>query len=88
MKVKNTVIVRELDGEFVAVDTGIGKDRFSGMIRMNKTGAFVLDCLAEETDTDAIVRKMTERYDVDEETARENVLRVAEALRGAGLLVE
>lgn len=88
MKRKSNIIVRELDGEFIAVDAGVGKDRFNGMLKLNKTAAFVLDCLETDTDLDAIVSRMTEKYDVDSETARENASRVIETLRTAGLLVE
>ncbi len=88
MRIKDGIIVRELDGGFVAVDASAGKDRFNGMLKLNKTAAFVLECLKDDTDVDGIAARLTEKYDVDADTARDNACRAVETLRGAGLLVE
>ncbi len=88
MRLKEGILVRELDGGFVAVDAGVGKDRFNGMLKLNKTAAFVLDCLKSDTDLDGIVQSLTEKYDVDADTARENASQMIETLRGTGLLIE
>ncbi len=88
MKLKDGIIVRELDGEFVAVDAGIGEDRFNGMLKRNKTAAFVLECLRTDTDESGIVSRLTEKYDVDEATAAENVRKVVETLKKTGLITE
>ena len=88
MKLKDGIIVRELDGEFVAVDAGIGEDRFNGMLKLNKTAAFVLECLRTDTDENGIVSRLTEKYDVDAATAAENVRKVVETLKKTGLIAE
>jgi len=88
MKLKDGIIVRELDGEFVAVDAGIGEDRFNGMLKLNKTAAFVLECLRTDTDENGIVSRLTEKYDVYEATAAENVSKVVETLKKTGLITE
>ena len=86
MKLKEGVIVNEIDGQTLAVDAGSGRERFNGLIRMNKTGGFILGLLQNDTDMDSIVRALTEKYDVTAEVARVNAAKVIDALAGAGLL--
>ncbi|MBP5669908.1 MAG: PqqD family protein [Lachnospiraceae bacterium] len=86
MKLKEGVIVNEIDGQTIAVDAGSGRERFNGLIRLNKTGGFVIGLLQNDTDMDSIVRALTEKYDVTAEVARVNAAKVIDALAGAGLL--
>ena len=86
MKLKEGVIVNEIDGQTLAVDAGSGRERFNGLVRMNKTGGFIVGLLQNETDMDSIVRALTEKYDVTAEVARVNAAKVIDALAGAGLL--
>ncbi|MBR3469364.1 MAG: PqqD family protein [Lachnospiraceae bacterium] len=86
MKLKEGVIVNEIDGQTLVVDGGSNRERFNGLIRMNKTAGFVVSLLQQETDMDAIVRALTEKYEVTAEVARANAAKVIDALAGAGLL--
>ena len=86
MKLKEGVIVNEIDGQVMAVDAGSGRERFIGLVRMNKTAGFVAKLLEKETDMDAIVDAMTEKYDVTADVARINAQKVIEAFQGSGLL--
>ncbi len=88
MKLKEGSIVRELGGEFVAVDSDAGESRFGGMLKMNRTAAFALECLREDTDAEGLAERLTGKYDVDAKTARVNVDSLIEKLRGAGLIQE
>lgn len=86
MKLKDGVIVNEMDGQVLAVDAGNDHERFNGMIRMNKSAGFIAGLLQKETSMDEIVRAMTEKYDVTEETAKVNAQKVIDAFQSAGLL--
>ncbi|MCR5500012.1 MAG: PqqD family protein [Acetatifactor sp.] len=86
MKLKEGVIINEIDGQTLAVDAGSGRERFNGLVRMNKTGGFIAGLLQNDTDMDSIVRALTEKYDVTAEVARVNAAKVIDALAGAGLL--
>lgn len=86
MKLKDGVIVNEMDGQVLAVDAGNDHERFNGMIRMNKSAGFIAGLLQKETSLDEIVRAMTEKYDVTEETAKVNAQKVIDAFQSAGLL--
>lgn len=61
MKLKNGFITHEIDGEQIMVATG--KISFAGLVRSNKTAAFIVDSLKTETTKEAIVDAMTAKYD-------------------------
>lgn len=86
MSMLKDMILTEIDGQFYAVPVGEAAKRFSGMIRMNGTGKRIFELLAEGKDEDGVIRQLTEEYDVDETTARENVGAFLDKLRSAGLL--
>ena len=85
----------KLNKQFVTKDMGdsqvmvaVGGASFSGVVRSNRTAAFIVDLLKEETTEDAIVAAMLEKYDVSEEKARADVRKVIETLRGIKALDE
>ena len=52
MKLKDTYITHDSDGEQILLDTS---SSFAGLIRNNKTAAFIVECLKEETTQEKIV---------------------------------
>ena len=63
-------------------------EEFSGIVRSNKTAAFIVDCLKEETTTEAIVEKMVAKYDADRETIAADVTEIINTLREINALEE
>lgn len=86
MKIKDGVIINEVDGQYIAVDTSADDKRFNGMLRMNKTACFVASLLEQDTSTEQVVEALTKKYDVSKEKAEEEIKRVVEAFDKAGLL--
>ena len=86
MKLKSGIIVNEINGDYVAVAAGEAGKAFNGMIKMNGTAAFIVKALQTETNEDGIVAAILAEYEVDEETARQNVRAVIEKFRSAGLI--
>ena len=85
----------KLSKQFVTKDMGdsqvmvaVGGAAFSGVVRSNRTAAFIVDQLKEETTEDAIVAAMLEKYDVSEEHARADVAKVLDTLRSIKALDE
>ena len=73
------------DGEdTVLVSTG--ETAFSGIVRSNSSAEFIMKCLENETNEDEIVKKMQQEWDVSDETARRDVRKVVEQLRGIGAI--
>lgn len=52
MKLKDTFVTQEMDGEQVMVEADGG---FAGMVRSNATAAFIIDQLKTETTKEAIL---------------------------------
>ena len=85
MKLKDTYITHDSDGEQILLDTS---SSFAGLIRSNKTAAFIVECLKEETTKEKIVEAMFEKYDAPKDVLAKDVSDVIEKLRKVGALEE
>lgn len=88
MKLKEGIILQEIDGQNIAIDGSDTEERFHGLVRMNKTAAFVALALENEITMDELVEKMTKKYVVTADEARENAQKVIDKFRECGLLNE
>ena len=61
MKLKPDFITQNIDSTQFLVPIGAGS--FQGIVRSNKTAAFIVDCLKEETTEEAIIDVMCKKYD-------------------------
>lgn len=86
MKLKEGIIISEANGEFVAVDAGIKGKRFNGMLKLNKTAAFIAGLLKEEKTNEELIKALTEKYDVTEEIAGQSIQKVIDTLSSVGFL--
>ena len=86
MKLKKEFITQAMDGEqiMISLDTTI----FSGIARSNSTAAFIIDCLKTETDSDAIVSAMAQKYDASKEVIARDLNNIIAQLREIGALEE
>ena len=73
MKVDKEFILREIAGEYVIIPTGKTVLSFNGLISVNEVGAFLWNMLQKDVTVDEMVTGVLEEYDVDEETAREDI---------------
>ena len=85
MKLKDTYITHESDGEQILLDTS---SSFAGLIRSNKTAAFIVECLKEEATQEKIVEAMFEKYDAPKAVLAKDVSEVIGKLRKVGALDE
>ena len=85
MKLKDTYITHDSDGEQILLDTS---SSFAGLIRSNKTAAFIVECLKDDTTEEKIVEAMFEKYDAPREVLAKDVSDVIEKLRKVGALDE
>ena len=86
MKLKNTFITHESEGEHITVSTG--KAAFNGLIRSNGTAGFIVECLKSDTTEAKIVDKMLEKYDAPREIIAADVAKIVTKLREIGALDE
>ena len=85
MKLKGTYITHDSDGEQILLDTS---SSFAGLIRSNKTAAFIVECLKEDTTQEKIVEAMFEKYDAPKDVLAKDVSAVIEKLRKVGAIDE
>lgn len=87
MKLKYKFVVQEVSDGFVAVAVGADAAKFNGIIRMNKTSAFVFKQLADDITEDEIIAKMMDKYDGEEKVMRKDTKDFLAKLSEADLLV-
>lgn len=86
MKLKEGIVLGNVDGENFAIATGKAMKNFNGVIHNNKTAAYIFELLQTEQTEDSLVEAMLEKYDVDEATAREDVRKIINIIKEAGVL--
>ena len=86
MKLKAGFITHEIGGEQIMVSAGSVK--FSGLVRSNKTAAFIVDSLKKETTAAEIVEAMAKEYDAPREVIASDVAVILDKLRSIGALDE
>ncbi len=79
MKLKPGFITQDIDDTQFLVPVGDGT--FGGVIRSNKTAAFIVNCLKEETTEEEIVDALCAKYDAPDEVIASDVREVIEKLR-------
>lgn len=82
MKLKD-VIITEANGDYIAV-TADGT--FNGMIRMNRTAAFIAEELKEEKTLEQLIEAVCNHYDVTADIAEQNILNVIKQFNSVGLI--
>ena len=86
MRLKDTFITHDSDGEQVLIDV---TSSFAGLVRSNKTAAFIVECLKSDTTESAIVDKLlTEYKGADRPTVERDVANIIGKLRSIGAIEE
>ena len=86
MKIKDNLILREIAGSWIIVPVAEMVVEFNGSMNLNETGAFLWKLLAEGAEMDELVTGLLSEYDVDEETAKADVMEFISQLADKGLL--
>ena len=87
MKTKAGFMRRKLGTQEVGVAVGEASKQFSGIIRLNETGAFLWDLLASGNRTEAeLVDALLAEYDVSRELATADVAKFVATIRAEGML--
>lgn len=88
MRVIGKFCIREIMDEVVAIPVGESQALFSGIISLNPVGRFIFEQLSEERTEAELVEALTAEYEVDPETASQDVAEFLDVLRGHKLLAE
>ena len=69
MKIKEEFVLRKIAQTYVVLPLAAETVNFGGMLTLNESGAMLWDKLVQGCDREALVRALTEEYDVAEEQA-------------------
>lgn len=84
MKLSKSFITHEMDGTTLLVP--MADAPFHGVVKGNKTVAFIWNCLQQDTTEQDIVRRLCEAYDGDPAVMEADVKDVIRSLREIGAI--
>ena len=86
MKIKEGYILRRVAGSSIIVAVGDEAVNFDGIKTLNETGAFLWKQIEQGMDEENIVKALMDEYEVDEETAKNDVGEFVKLLINNGLI--
>ena len=88
MKLKDSVIITEVAGEYMLIDVeNESGTAFHGIIKLNETANFMAEAMRGGISEEALADKVMEEYDVtDREKVLSDIRSLAEKLRDVKLL--
>lgn len=86
MRIKEGYMLREAAGETVVVPFGEEALNFQGIISLNETGAFLWRQLEQGCEVDTLVKALLNEYEIDADTANDDVKYFVEKVKKAGVL--
>lgn len=86
MRIKEGYMLREAAGETVVVPFGEEALNFQGIISLNETGAFLWRQLEQGCEVDTLVKALLNEYEIDVDTANDDVKDFVEKVKKAGVL--
>ena len=87
MKIKKGFILRPFMNKYIALAVDETSPQ-NALITMSGSGAFVWQCLEEDISYDALLTKITDKYDVDPAAAAKDLDSFLATARNAGILEE
>ena len=73
MKTNKEYMLRDIAGEWVLIPTGLASQRLNGMIQLTDTAAFIWRQVDIAKNLQEIIMRVTEEFEVEEETAVQDV---------------
>lgn len=86
MRIKEGYMLREAAGETVVVPFGEEALNFQGIISLNETGALLWRQLEQGCEVDTLVKALLNEYEIDADTANDDVKYFVEKVKKAGVL--
>lgn len=86
MKVRSGFMLREIAGQAVVVPLGERVVEFNGIITLSESGAFIWRKLENEVSEKELVEYLINEYDIDIETARNDMEDFLNSMRQKNLI--
>lgn len=80
MKLKDGFVLHETEGEYILVATGVASESFNGYIRLNRSGAFMIERMMNEISKEDLVSAVVEQYEVDKAVVERDLVKLVETL--------
>lgn len=88
MKIKENFALRQVAGAWVVLPLASATLNFNGMLSLNESGVLLWKALENGCDKKALIKVLTDEYDVTDEVVSADVDEFLEILRKAGCLEE
>ena len=86
MKIKDGFVLREVGGQAVVIATGGASKTFHGMIKLNSTAMDIWKLMESGLDAESIADSITEKYNIDRESAASDIKEFIEKMEKAGFI--
>lgn len=88
MRLKDDFILHNTGEDFVIIATGEATKNFNGIIKLNNMGGEIVSFLSNDISEEDIIKAIVEKYEVEYETAKEDIRNILDSLRKAGVLLD
>lgn len=86
MNIKLEFAKREIGGESFLIPLGKTVYEYNGVFTLTEVGAFIWDILPEVETEEDILEKVLQEYDVDRDTAKQDISSFLNKLRNIGVI--
>lgn len=86
MRIVKEFIMRTVAGETILVPTGATAEEFNGMLTLTETAKVIWENLEKVDSLDEMVRLLTEQFEVDQETAKQDTAALVSELLRIGFI--
>ena len=88
MRLKDDFILHNTGEDFVIIATGEATKNFNGIIKLNNMGGEIVSFLSNDISEEEIIKAIVEKYEVEYETAKEDIRNILDSLRKAGVILD
>lgn len=88
MRLKDDFILHNTGEDFVIIATGEATKNFNGIIKLNNMGGEIVGLLTTDISEEEIIKAIVEKYEVEYETAKEDIRNLLDSLRKAGVILD
>ncbi len=88
LKIKGSFVVRNIDGELIAMPVGETIRQFGGTVMLNDVSEFIWTKLQNPTTREALLQSILEEYDVSRDVAEADLEAFLRLLHAKGLLTD
>lgn len=86
MKIKENFVLRNVADEYIVMPTGSNISKFEGAVALNEVSAFIFEKLQNPMSKEDLVTALLNEYDVDEQTAANDVDNLISKFEGMGII--